>query len=162
MSKQSKETGFTLIELMIVMSIVAVLAACIIPIWRVYKEKSATAQAQIAGHCLQAAGVGLSTMPVTDREAIIHQMGTSDADFHLATENLGCQTGPTPTVPDSPYQVNMKDCKILICVGKIVVRDTPCVGFDNRSLGVNERTCGMRLFTTQSGYPIINLPFDSE
>jgi prepilin-type N-terminal cleavage/methylation domain-containing protein len=150
MRERRQEAGFTLIELMIVMSIIAVLAASIIPIWKVYKEKALVARAQQGAGCLQTTLVGLDTLSADDRTATLHGLGGSAAEFYATVEGLGCRLGPTPTDLKADPIVGPKECKVQICRDGLRIREELCLFFDETQLSPGEYVC--------SYYQLLSIP----
>lgn len=89
------EKGFTLVELMIVLSIIALLVGLAIPGYEAFAAKARVAKAATAAGCLRAGLTGVSDWSPERQQAVFNRLGGSTADFYEASQDLGCNIGPT-------------------------------------------------------------------
>jgi len=102
MSRPQKAAGFTLIELMIVVAIIAILAAIAIPQYQIY-----TARSQIT------AALADINPGRTAYETLVNQGVTDGAQF-ANVDNLGLQS-PTPHCSNITSTVNVTGGGTIVC-----------------------------------------------
>lgn len=131
-----QESGFTLVELMIVLTVVGILTAVSIPIVGSYREKALIARGQMGANCLQTALKGMGGLSSEVQNATLRELGGSTEQFYLAAEGLGCRLGPTPTSPNAQRVLSAPGdgCVKYICVDGEWL-EVPCDWPDNGDPG---------------------------
>ncbi len=138
---RSRQAGFTLIELMMTLTIIALLASTLIYNWRTLKEKALLIQGQQAAQCLQSALIGLDTWTAENQEQTVHKLGGTEEEFYTTAEDLGCKLGPTTASPNLSQVLVPIECKVLICKRGVPQRVESCSSFDVSTLDPFEEVC---------------------
>jgi prepilin-type N-terminal cleavage/methylation domain-containing protein len=94
---KTREKGFTLVELMVVLSIIALLVGLAIPGYEAFAAKARVTKAATAASCLRAGLTGVSDWSPERQQEVFNHLGGSTADFFEASQDLGCNIGPTLT-----------------------------------------------------------------
>lgn len=138
---RSRQAGFTLIELMMTLTIIALLASTLVYNWRTLKEKALLVQGQQAAQCLQSALIGLDAWTAENQEQTIHKLGGTESEFYTVAEDLGCRLGPTTASPNSSQVLIPIECKVVICQRGVPQRFENCSSFDVSTLSPFEEVC---------------------
>ncbi len=164
---KSRQEGFTLIELTITLTLIALLASAVIYSWRNVKQKALVSQGVEGARCLQSALIGLDALEPAEQDTMTQKLsGASLADFNAAAEDLGCKLGPTSGSPNARPVVIPENCIVSICQihfnQVIPIRNEPCSTFDSRSLRPHEFVCGRGLLLRMPEAPIYRIHMSSE
>ena len=93
---KSKQKGFTLVELLIVVALIAILSTLIVPNVARYRHKAAVGAAQASAHCLETAFASFD--PLSPDPVDRYPIGITDqASFVNAANQVGCKMSSDPS-----------------------------------------------------------------
>jgi prepilin-type N-terminal cleavage/methylation domain-containing protein len=104
-------SGFSLVELMIAISVLAILAAATLPVANMFKIRAKVAAGQQAASCLQAAFASFDPMSANAMDHFPMGIATT-ADLNQAAEALGCPIGPTSARPQAHQALVLGECGV--------------------------------------------------
>jgi prepilin-type N-terminal cleavage/methylation domain-containing protein len=94
MSK-SRERGFTLVEMMVVVAVILILIGTLVPMYKPFAARARVTKAASAANCLRAGLTGFSDWNSTKQTEVFNALGSQTADFYEVSDALGCGVGPT-------------------------------------------------------------------
>src|SRR4051794_32626554 len=93
---KSQQKGFTLVELLIVVALIAILSTLVLPNVTRYRHKAAVAAAQATAHCLETGFASFD--PLSSDPVERYPIGISDqASFVNAANQVGCKMSSAPS-----------------------------------------------------------------
>ncbi len=93
---KSQQKGFTLVELLIVVALIAILSTLVLPNVARYRHKAAVGAAQATAHCLETGFANFN--PQSSDPVERYPLGISDqASFINAANQVGCKMSSDPS-----------------------------------------------------------------
>ena len=140
------EKGFTLVEMMIVISVLLVLIGTLIPIHSKFAARARVAKAASAANCLRAGLTGFSDWSAEKQTAVFNSLGSATGPaFFETSDRLGCSVGPTAENPRIDVALaGPRFCLIRIIRRKTII-EIGCVDFRADQLEPEDEVSDFRM-----------------
>jgi len=143
---KNSEKGFTLVELLIVMTVILVLMGLCMVGYRPFVAKAKVTKAASAASCLRSGLTGFSEWSPQQQTAVFNGLGSAGGTFYQTAEDLGCSIGPTAFSSQLKASLSSTEiCLIVIELPDGTKIKIGCISFDAATLPPGAAVVGYQM-----------------